>query len=41
MVKAGQYEAIYNNMPEFGLAKAGEWVPAVGRAEYRQRVGCS
>ena len=31
MVKAGQYEAVYNNMPEFGLAKAGEWVPAAGK----------
>jgi hypothetical protein len=28
LVKAGQYEAVYNNMPEFGLAKAAEWVPA-------------
>jgi hypothetical protein len=31
MVKAGQYEAVYNNMPEFGLAKAGGWVPAAGK----------
>ena len=31
MVKAGQYEAVYNNMPEFGLAKASEWVPAAGK----------
>lgn len=29
-VKQGQYEAIYNNMPEFGLAKAGGWIPAKG-----------
>lgn len=31
LIKAGQYEAIYNNMPAFGLAKAGGWVPASGR----------
>ena len=31
LVKAEQYEAIYNNMPEFGLAKAGGWVPASGK----------
>ena len=31
LVKAGQYEAVYNNMPEFGLAKASEWVPATGK----------
>ena len=30
-VRAGEYEAIYNNMPEFGLAKAGGWVPATGK----------
>lgn len=30
-IQAGQYERIYNNMPEFGLAKAGDWVPAVGK----------
>lgn len=31
LIKAGQYEAIYNNMPEFGLAKAAGWVPAAGK----------
>lgn len=31
LVKANQYEAVYNNMPEFGLAKAGRWVPAAGK----------
>lgn len=31
LIRAGEYEAIYNNMPEFGLAKAGGWVPAKGR----------
>ena len=27
----GQYECVYNNMPEFGLAKLGNHVPATGR----------
>ena len=31
LVKAGQYEAVYNNMPEFGLAKAAGWIPAIGK----------
>ena len=31
LVPAGRYEAIYNNMPAFGLAKASRWVPAAGR----------
>lgn len=31
LVRAGEYEAIYNNMPEFGLAKAGGWIPAKGK----------
>ena len=26
--KAGRYETVHNNIPEFGLAKANEWVPA-------------
>ncbi len=30
LVKAGQYESVYNNMPIFGLAKAGTPVPATG-----------
>ena len=30
-VRAGEYEAIYANMPPFGLAQAGEMVPATGR----------
>jgi len=32
-VKAGHYECVYANMPRFGLARAGELVPAVGRLE--------
>lgn len=31
LVKAGQYECVYVNMPTTGLAKAGEMVPAVAR----------
>jgi len=33
LVGAGQYEAIYNNMPAVGLASVGELVPAAGRKE--------
>ena len=40
LVKANQYEGIYNNMPEFGLAKAGTWQPATGkRNTARGRLG--
>lgn len=31
LVRAGEYEAIYANMPEFGLARAAGWVEAEGR----------
>ena len=31
LVKAGQYEAIYANMPPFGLGRAGQSIPAIGR----------
>tara|TARA_B110000503_G_scaffold28153_1_gene45043 strand:- start:302 stop:574 length:273 start_codon:yes stop_codon:yes gene_type:complete len=31
MIQAVQYEGVYNNMPEFGLAKAGERVLVVGK----------
>jgi hypothetical protein len=31
LVKAGQYEAIYNNMPRYGLGLAGALVPSAGR----------
>ena len=30
-IAAGQYEAIYGNMPVYGLGKIGRLVPAVGR----------
>ncbi len=40
LVEAGRYESVYNNMPRFGLARAGEHVPATGRRETaRQRLG--
>lgn len=40
LVKAGQYESVYNNMPAFGLGKATELVTATGRRESaRSRVG--
>jgi len=39
LVKAGQYEAIYSGMPEYGLGRASELVPATGnRNEARQRM---
>ena len=40
LVKAGGYECVYANMPRFGLAKAGEMVPAVGRLQSaKSRLG--
>jgi hypothetical protein len=40
LVKAGAYECVYANMPEFGLAKAGEMIPAVGRMQSaKSRLG--
>ena len=40
LVPAHQYEAVYGNMPIFGLAKATEHVPAVDRRETaRRRLG--
>ena len=37
IVGRGNYEAIYANMPEFGLAKATERVPAIGGRETARR----
>jgi hypothetical protein len=37
VVEAGRHEAIYNNMPVFGLARATEHVPAKGRLETARR----
>ena len=40
LVEPGHHEAIYNNMPVFGLAKATKHVRAVGRLETaRRRLG--
>jgi len=33
VVKQGTYECVYANMPAFGLAAAGEMVPAIGRMQ--------
>ncbi|WP_400162856.1 DUF4188 domain-containing protein [Brevibacillus sp. TJ4] len=40
LVEAGKYECLYANMPVWGLAQAGEHVPAVGKKETaRRRLG--
>lgn len=40
LVSAGAYECVYNNMPRFGLAGAGEHLAATGRrATARGRMG--
>ena len=40
LVRAGAYEAVYNNMPPFGLGRAGALVPAAGRmASAKGRMG--
>ena len=36
-IEAGRYESIYGNMPRFGLAMAGDHVPAVGAKETAKR----
>ena len=33
LVRAGEYEAVYSGMPEFGLGKAGTLLPAKGHRE--------
>jgi Domain of unknown function (DUF4188) len=33
LVKDGAYESVYANMPVFGLASAGEIIPAIGRMQ--------
>jgi Domain of unknown function (DUF4188) len=37
-VSAGQYEAIYANMPPFGLASAGSYVPVSAELSARHRM---
>ncbi|SRR5712691_3849488 len=40
LVEAGRYEALYGNMPVFGLASETQHVPAVGKRETaRRRLG--
>ena len=40
LVEPGKHEAVYGNMPVFGLAAAAKHVPAVGRRETaRRRLG--
>ncbi|MCD2192519.1 DUF4188 domain-containing protein [Actinomycetospora endophytica] len=38
LVPAGQYEALYANMPAFGLGRAGRQVPMTGASHARDRV---
>ena len=37
LVRAGQYEAIYGDMPPFGLGKAGRLVPVADAKTARDR----
>jgi Domain of unknown function (DUF4188) len=39
LVRAGQYEAIYGNMPPHGLGKAGRLVPLSQSSNARGRIG--
>ena len=41
LVKAGQYEAIYGNMPPIGLGKAGRLVPVAEARSARERIGAA
>jgi hypothetical protein len=38
LVAAGQYEAVYGNMPAHGLGKAGRLVPMSGSSRARERL---
>ncbi len=38
LVRAGEYEAVYGNMPPHGLAKAGRLVPLSGASSARHRL---
>jgi hypothetical protein len=38
LVRAGEYEAIYDNMPPYGLGKAGDLVPLSADATARKRL---
>jgi hypothetical protein len=39
LVRAGQYEAVYGNMPPHGLGKAGRLVPLSQSSSARGRIG--
>jgi hypothetical protein len=39
LVRAGEYEAVYGNMPAFGLGKAGKAIPLSGSSTARTRLG--
>lgn len=41
LVHAGEYEAVYGNMPRYGLAKAGRSVPLAETADARARLRSS
>jgi hypothetical protein len=41
LVRAGEYEAVYGNMPPFGLGKAGRLVPASESSSARDRLKVS
>lgn len=38
LVRAGEYEAVYGNMPPYGLGKAGTLVPVAESVQARQRL---
>ena len=38
LVRAGEYEAVYGNMPPHGLGKASSLVPVAGSSSARQRL---
>jgi hypothetical protein len=40
-VRAGEYEAIYGNMPPHGLGKAGRLVPTSEASSARERMKAS
>ena len=41
IVKGGQYEAVYGNMPPHGLGKAGQLLPVSESSSARARLGAS
>lgn len=42
IVRAGEYECVYNNMPKYGLGKIGALVPAIGnKSSAAQRISKS